>query len=63
MTDSDDNYGKTNCIKCGDCCEPFIMEDEFVGLAISLASNKDEQKGIIALAVDDCLQRALRKLI
>lgn len=30
MTDSDDNYGKTNCIKCGDCCEPFIMEQEFV---------------------------------
>ena len=30
MTDSDDNYGKTNCIKCGDCCESFIMEEEFV---------------------------------
>ena len=28
MADSDDNYGKTNCIKCGDCCEPFIMEEE-----------------------------------
>lgn len=30
MTDSDDNFGKTNCIRCGDCCEPFIMEEEFV---------------------------------
>lgn len=30
MTDSDDIYGKTNCIRCGDCCEPFIMEEEFV---------------------------------
>jgi Fe-S-cluster containining protein len=30
MTDSDDNYGKTNCMKCGDCCEPFIMEEELV---------------------------------
>jgi Fe-S-cluster containining protein len=30
MADPDDNYGKTNCIRCGDCCEPFIMEEEFV---------------------------------
>jgi Fe-S-cluster containining protein len=30
MTDPDAGYGKTNCIRCGDCCEPFIMEEEFV---------------------------------
>lgn len=30
MVGSDDNSGKTNCIRCGDCCEPFIMDDEFV---------------------------------
>jgi Fe-S-cluster containining protein len=30
MADPDDKYGKTNCIRCGDCCEPFIMEEEFI---------------------------------
>jgi len=30
MTDPDDNYGNTTCIRCGECCEPFIMEEEFV---------------------------------
>lgn len=30
MTDTGDDYGKTNCIRCGDCCESFIMEEEFV---------------------------------